>query len=192
MACRKRKPASPPISFDNKRTRMKIAIIGYSGCGKSTLAEKLSQKYQLPALYLDTVHHLPGWQARPREETRAIVGTFLDEHDATGWVIDGNYKRQHFQRRMEEADSILLLRFHRLACLYRAWKRYQAFRGKSRPSMTAGCEEKLDREFIRWILWEGPKSHTPLFDRVQAQYPEKVTVIRNQRQLDAYYREQGL
>lgn len=171
---------------------MKIAIIGYSGCGKSTLAEKLSEKHRLPVLYLDTVHHLPGWQARPREETRAIVGEFLDKKDAIGWVIDGNYKRQHFERRMEEADSIVLLRFHRFAYLYRAWKRYRAFRGKSRPSMTAGCEEKLDWEFIRWILWEGPKSHTPLFDRVQAQHPEKVTVIRNQRQLDACYREQGL
>lgn len=171
---------------------MKIAIIGYSGCGKSTLAEKLSQKLGLPVLYLDTVHHLSGWQERPREETRAIVGAFLDQHDTGGWVIDGNYKRQHFERRMEEADSIVLLRFNRFACLYRAWKRYRAYRGKSRPSMTAGCDEKLDREFIRWILWEGPRSHTPLFHRVQAQYPEKITVIRNQRQLTAYYQAQGL
>lgn len=171
---------------------MKIAIIGYSGCGKSTLAEKLSHQYQLPVLYLDTVHHLPGWQARPREETRAMVGAFLEAHSHTGWVIDGNYKRQHFERRMAEADHILLLRFNRFSCLLRAWKRYRTYKGKARPSMTAGCEEKLDREFVRWILWEGPRSHRPLFDAVLAQYPEKVIVIRNQRQLDAYYKKHGL
>ncbi len=171
---------------------MKIAIIGYCGCGKSTLAEKLSEKYNLPVLYLDTVHHLPGWQARPREETRVIVGAFLDENTEKGWVIDGNYKRQHFERRMEEADNILLLRFSRFACLYRAWKRYRIYKGKTRPSMTAGCEEKLDVEFIRWILWEGPNSHGPLFDEVMANYPEKVTLIRNQRQLDAYYKKHEL
>lgn len=171
---------------------MKIAIIGYSGCGKSTLAEALSKKHQLPVLYFDTIHHMPGWQARPREETRAIVGAFLDEHDATGWVIDGNYKRQHFERRMEEADSIVLLRFNRLACLYRAWKRYRAYKGRVRPSIAPGCEEKLDWEFVRWILWEGPKSHGALFDEVLTKHPEKVTVIRNQRQLDDYYRIHGL
>ena len=171
---------------------MKIAIVGYCGCGKSTLADKLSQKYALPVLYLDTVHHLPGWKSRPREETNAIVGAFLEKHAEDGWVIDGNYKRQHFTRRMEEADSIVMLRFHRLACLCRAWKRYRTYKGKSRPSMTVGCEEKMDAEFIRWILWEGPKSHGPLFAEVLQNYGEKVTLIRNQRQLDAYYYKHGL
>ena len=171
---------------------MKIAIIGYSGCGKSTLAEALSHKLQLPVLYLDTVHHLPGWQARDRADTRRIVGEFLDSNDSTGWVIDGNYGRQHFQRRMEETDAIVLLRFPRLVCLYRAWKRYRTFKGRVRPSMTAGCEEKLDAEFVRWILWKGPKNHGALFQEVLENYGDKVTVLRNQRQLDAYYRAQGL
>lgn len=171
---------------------MKIAIIGYAGCGKSTLAEKLSEKHQLPVLYLDTVHHLPGWKARDRKETHAIVSAFLQEHQETGWVIDGNYKRQCFEQRMEEADQILLLQFNRLSCLFRAWKRYRKYKGMSRPSMTAGCNEKLDREFVRWILWESPKANAPVFASVLAQYPNKLVHIRNQRQLDAYYKQQGL
>ena len=67
---------------------MKIAIVGYSGSGKSTLAKFLSEKLNLPVLYLDTVHWLPGWQERPKEETKAIVAKFLDENK--GWVIDGS------------------------------------------------------------------------------------------------------
>ncbi len=171
---------------------MKIAIIGYSGCGKSSLAEALEEKLNLPVLYLDTVHHLPGWKARDRAETSQIVGEFLDKHSETGWIIDSTYRRHHFARRMEEADVILLLRFRRLACLSRAWKRYRTYKGKSRPSMTPGCEEKFDWEFVRWILWEGRRSHDPIFDQVLEEYGDKVTVIRNQRQLDAYYRSQGL
>ena len=34
---------------------MKIAVMGYSGAGKSTLAKALSDHYQCPLLYLDTV-----------------------------------------------------------------------------------------------------------------------------------------
>lgn len=171
---------------------MKIAIIGYSGCGKSSLAQALEEKWKLPVLYLDTVHHLPGWKARDRAETNRIVGEFLDTHNESGWIIDSTYRRHHFARRMEEADQILLLRFGRLNCLYRAWKRYRTYKGKSRPSMTVGCDEKFDWEFVRWILWEGRTSHDPVFDEVQKTYGDKVVLIRNQRQLDAYYRSQGL
>ena len=171
---------------------MKIAITGYSGCGKSTLAQALSEKYGLPVLYIDTVHHLPGWKVRDRAETSRIVGEFLDDHNESGWVIDSTYRRHHFARRMEEADEILLLRFGRLSSLFRAWKRYRRYKGKSRPSMTVGCDEKFDWQFVRWILWEGRTSHDPVFDEVQDTHRDKVVVIRNQRQLDAYYRKNGL
>ena len=171
---------------------MKIAIIGYAGCGKSTLAQALSEKHGLPVLYIDTVHHLPGWNVRDRAETSRIIGEFLDNHAESGWVIDSTYRRHHFTRRMEEADQILLLRFGRLSSLFRAWKRYLRYKGKSRPSMTVGCEEKFDWQFIRWILWEGRISHDPVFDEVQRIHGDKVVVIRNQRQLDAYYRQNGL
>ena len=43
---------------------MKIAIIGYSGSGKSTLAKKISEKYNYPLLYLDTVNFEANWKER--------------------------------------------------------------------------------------------------------------------------------
>ena len=100
---------------------MKIAIVGYSGSGKSTLARFLSEKLSAPVLYLDTVHWLPGWQERPREQTREIVKNFLAENGA--WVIDGSYCKVHYERRMDEADTIIFLNFNRFTCLHRAFKR---------------------------------------------------------------------
>ena len=85
---------------------MKIAVIGFSGGGKSTLARRLGDLYGVEVLHLDTVHHLSGWRSRPREESRAMVEAFLNTHDASGWVIDGNYGKLAYDRRMEEADRI--------------------------------------------------------------------------------------
>ena len=101
---------------------MKIAIVGYSGSGKSTLARELARKYQIDVLHLDTVQFLPDWKIRSDEEKKKITENFLDTHDS--WVIDGNYSTLFYERRMEEAEIIILLLFHRFSCLYRAYRRY--------------------------------------------------------------------
>lgn len=164
---------------------MKIAIIGYSGSGKSTLARRLGEYHHAEVLHLDTVHHLPGWQERDRASKEKIVKTFLDEH--TSWVIDGNYSKLFYERRMEEADLIVMLLFNRFSCLYRAYKRYRKYKGKTRPDMTEGCNEKIDCAFAWWILHDGrSKALRDRYKRVQTQYAGKVVVLKNQKQLDAF------
>ena len=98
---------------------MKIAILGTSGSGKSTLAKRLGETYGLPVLHMDTVHFLPGWVERPFEEEETIIRRFLDEN-AGGWVIDGNYTKTCYARRLEEADQVIVLWFSPLVCLWRA------------------------------------------------------------------------
>ena len=132
---------------------MKIAILGYSGSGKSTLARELAALHGLPVLHLDTVMFLPDWQERPQDEQLAIVQAFMDAHE--NWVIDGNYSNLLQPRRLAEADEIVLLLFNRFAALRRVTLRYRRYRGKSRPDMAVGCEEKLDAAFVRWVLWGG-------------------------------------
>ncbi len=170
---------------------MKIAVIGYSGSGKSTLAARLAEKHGVPVLYMDTVHWLPGWEEREREEKCALVTAFLDEND--GWVIDGNYKRDRYDRRMEEADKIVFLAFGRFACLRRVIRRYRENRGRTRASMTEGCEERLPLDFLLWVVHTGrtKKRRRVYYDTVK-RYAEKSTVIRNQRQLNAFYEAEGL
>lgn len=164
---------------------MKIAIMGYSGSGKSTLCRKLHEQYKLPALHLDKVQFLPNWEVRAKEDKQNIVSSFLDRNP-DGWIIDGNYSGLSYERRAEEADLIILLLFGRLNCLFRCFGRYRTYKGKSRPDMTEGCNEKMDREFIKWILWGGrSKKIRKRYKSIQNQYPDKVIKIKNQRQLDA-------
>ena len=170
---------------------MKIAVIGYSGGGKSTLAAALGQRYRLPVLHLDRVHWLPGWVEQAPETEQRAVSAFLDSHGA--WIIDGNYASLSLARRLEEADEIVFLAFGRFRCLYRVWKRRRDCAGSARPSMTPGCEEKLDGEFVRWILWDGrSRAQRRRYAAIRRQYAGKLTVLKNQRQLSAYYREKGL
>ena len=164
---------------------MKIAIMGYSGSGKSTLAQKLGEHYKCDVFHFDAVQFLPGWEVRDFDERMRLSKEFLDTHDS--WVIDGTYSRFHLERRLEEADLVIVMLFNRFNSLYRVTKRYFAYRDKTRPDMAEGCNEKLDWEFVKWVLRDGRKQKTKdLFQRIQTQYADKVVVIKNQRQLDRW------
>ena len=170
---------------------MKIMIIGYSGSGKSTLAEKLAKKYGVDVLYLDKVYWMPGWQPRPLEEKLKIVREFMDSHD--GWVIDGNGGELEYGRRVEEADRLIFMDFNRFACLGRALRRYHKYKGSTRGSMTYGCNEKMDAKFAKWVFRDSrTRRHRQGYADIVSRYRDKAIVIKNQRQLDRYYRSEGI
>ena len=162
---------------------MKIAIIGHSGSGKSTLARKLAQQYAIPVLHFDTVQFRPNWEIRPQPSKEIMTKTFLDIHPS--WVIDGNYSKLSYTRRMEEADVIVVMLFNRWRCLWRVTKRYLKYKNKTRPDMAQGCKEKLDWEFVKWILRDGrSKTARERYGWVLSRYPHKTIVVKNQRQLN--------
>ena len=169
---------------------MKIAVIGYSGSGKSTLAKRLADWIGCEPLYLDTVNFLPNWVERDRESGREIVRHAMEHAD---WVIDGNYQSLLREERMKEADEIVFLNYPRLLCLRRALMRYRDFRGGTRESAADGCIERMNAEFVWWILYQG---RTPArvrgYRAVIKQYTDKTVVIRNDRQLKAYLRRKGI
>ncbi|MDF2617283.1 MAG: topology modulation protein [Sedimentibacter sp.] len=131
---------------------MKIAIIGYSGSGKSTLAKKLSQRYNCPILYLDTVNFEQDWVERDREVAKSMVAAFMENES---WVIDGNYIEFYQERRLEEADKIIFMDFPIFTCFFQAYRRKVKARNTTRDSMADGCIEKFDLEFARWIVRDG-------------------------------------
>ncbi len=164
---------------------MKIAVLGYSGSGKSTLTAQLAEQLGFPALHLDQVHWLPGWVEQEPELEREQVKQFLDAN--SNWVIDGNYLSLWGERRLEEADWIVMLQFSRWTCLKRVVKRRLHHRGESRPSMTQGCPEKLDGEFLRWILFTGRNAmRREGYEKIARQYSEKVRRFWASGELDRW------
>lgn len=129
---------------------MKIAIIGYSGSGKSTLANRLGEYYSCEVLHLDRIHFSSDWTERADEAMLADLKSFLEKES---WVIDGNYNRMLYQERMKSSDCILFLNFNRFTCLFRAFKRYQTYKGKVRPDMADGCRENwIGNLFVGFFL----------------------------------------
>ena len=131
---------------------MKIVITGFSGAGKSTLAQNLGNHYNIPVLHMDSLHFKENWKERDNTEFEQLVQEFMQNNDS--WIIDGNY-RSIATNRFTEADQLIFLNYNRLTCLINAVKRYKKYKGKSRPDMAKGCEEKIDKEFFLWLIWNG-------------------------------------
>lgn len=163
---------------------MKIAVLGYSGSGKSTLAEMLAKRCFLPCLHLDSVYWSAGWKEREHAEALCTVSDFLQKDN---WVIDGNYGRLLQNERLADADQILILQFPRFVCLLRAFKRLFQNKGRTRPDMAEGCPEKVDAEFVWWILHKGRrKTVREHYRKIREQYPKKVRILKNSRQVKRY------
>lgn len=134
----------------------RVLVIGSPGAGKSTLAHALAQRRGLPLYHLDKMFWLSGWIERDRTEGRAELEGVLAQDR---WIIDGNYGST-LPLRIAHADTVVWLDYPTILCLCRALRRWWEYRGTSRPDMTEGCPERLDGEFLFYILnfrraWRG-------------------------------------
>ena len=158
---------------------MKIAVIGYSGSGKSTLAATLGKQLSIPVLHLDAINFEAGWVERNREEAKALVAVFL-QHES--WIIDGNYGELYFNERLTDADRIILFQFSRVRCLIRVLRRYQMYKGQTRPDLAENCPEKIDAEFLFWVLFKGrSRRRRNHFKQIAQQYADKAVVLESPR-----------
>ena len=164
---------------------MRISIIGYSSSGKSTLAQNLGNILNIPVLHLDKVNFLPEWKERNKEESKKIVEDFIKNNNK--FIIDGNYIKFVYELRMKLSDKIIFLDFDRITCLFQAFQRYNKYKGKVRDSMTEGCYEKLDWDFIKWILFDGRnEERINRYNKIIEEYKDKIIILKNRKEVDDF------
>ena len=164
---------------------MRISIIGYSSSGKSTLAQNLGNILNIPVLHLDKVNFLPEWKERNKEESKKIVEDFIKNNNK--FIIDGNYIKFVYDLRMKLSDKIIFLDFDRFTCLFQAFQRYNKYKGKVRDSMTEGCYEKLDWDFIKWILFDGRnEERINRYNKIIEEYKDKIIILKNRKEVDDF------
>ena len=164
----------------------RISIIGSGGSGKSTLAVRLGAKLQVPVYHLDALYWKPGWVETDKDEWAKLQQSICEK---PSWIMDGNYGGT-VNTRLNTSDTVIFLDINRYLCLYRAVKRTIAFRGRSRPDMGSGCNEKLDLKFIQWI-YGYPKSRKPKVLEKLASLNDnmKVYVLKNERDIEHFFKE---
>jgi adenylate kinase family enzyme len=126
----------------------RVLVIGSLGAGKSTFSRELAQRTHLPLTHLDAEYWRPGWVRPPKETWEERVRELIAP-DA--WILDGNYTST-VQLRAERADTVIVLDYPRVLCLYRAVRR--AVLNRRTDRMNLG-KEPLDLEFLRFI-WTFP------------------------------------
>ncbi|MYL31771.1 topology modulation protein [Halobacillus halophilus] len=171
----------------------RVMIVGVSsGVGKSTLAREMGKRLDLPVHHLDTLHWEPGWK-----EAEPDVFAARQKAVAAGdkWIIEGNY-RPTYDIRAARADTIVYVELPLRVCLYRVVKRWWKFRGRSRPDLGPGCEERLDYDFLKFIVTTYHRRKREMQERLlsfQLENPSsEVIQIRSQRETAAFlkYMEQ--
>ncbi|MBJ8005217.1 DNA topology modulation protein [Bacillus cereus] len=164
----------------------KIILIGSGGSGKSTLAKQLGNKLKIQVYHLDALFWKPNWVGVPREEQRTVQNDLIKEEK---WIIDGNYGGT-MDIRINAADTIIFLDIHRTICVYRAFKRIVQYRNKTRPDMGAGCEERFDLQFFKWI-WEYPKTKRPaILKRIdQLNKDKRVIILKTPSEVQRFLKE---
>jgi len=137
----------------------RIVIIGNSGSGKSTLARQMSDILGIPAVHIDTLRFVENesWVEKPKEEFHAMVITAVA---ADKWIFEG-CSTSTLPQRLERCDAIIFLDFNRLFCLYHAVKRRMQIRNKPRLELPKSCIDKIDKRFLKWILWDYSKRSRP-------------------------------
>ena len=122
-------------------------VIGSSGSGKSTFARRLGDATGVPVVHIDQLFWEAGWQMAPAAVYQARIEAAVANDR---WIIDGVDTRT-LDLRLPRTDIVFWLDRSRWACLWRVARRIATSYGQVRPDMAAGCPEKIDIDFLRFI-----------------------------------------
>lgn len=161
----------------------RVLVLGSSGSGKSTFARRLGERTGLPVTHIDQLFWSPGWV---QVETGVYHARLADVVAQERWIIDGN-NSSALDWRLPRADAVILFDRSRIACIGRVIKRVLASYGRVRDDMAAGCPERFDFQFLRWI-WDFPKQQMPKVHAAlsRADAWGRVVILRSDRDSEAY------
>jgi adenylate kinase family enzyme len=161
----------------------KILVIGSGGSGKSTLSRRLGEKLCLEVFHLDKFYWREGWVKPGDVEWRRTVDELLAREQ---WIIDGNFSGT-LKRRVESCDTIVFLDLSKIVCLWRIIRRRLSYRHQARPDMAEGCNERLNLEFVSWVLNYSRRTRPKVLELIKINAASKKIVwLKSPRQVEAF------
>ncbi len=102
----------------------RIVIVGPSGAGKTTLARDLNAKLEIKVFHLDRFFWKRNWERRNRYDRMELLERLALANKQ--WIIEGSYL-ESLEPGLMEADTIILLEFPPLVCLWRIIRRHYEY-----------------------------------------------------------------
>lgn len=161
---------------------MKISVLGYAGSGKTYLSDYLSEKNNIPVLHLDELKWDKEWKPVDDSVVLPKVSEFMQKEN---WIIDGFYSYLMLDKRLEDADLIVLLQLPRLTCFYRAVKRTKLRR-------LDGYKNDLNWWFVKFTLFGcRNKERRQYYDKIAEKYNKKTVVLKTKQQVEKFMKKYG-
>ncbi|EIM06585.1 hypothetical protein A1A1_10556 [Planococcus antarcticus DSM 14505] len=170
----------------------RIMVLGVSsGVGKSSFSRKLADISAIPVYHLDAYFWKPGWVESSDKEFGGEQQQLVEQDS---WIIEGNYTST-YEIRSQKADTIVYLELPLAVCLYRVVKRRIMNHGKTRPDMAHGCPEKLDKDFLMFIISTYSARKVKMRKRMKQFIEEsphnQVIFLRNQKEIERFLKEKA-
>ena len=149
----------------------RVAVVGPGGAGKSTFARQLGQRSGLPVVHLDQHFWKPGWVETPKADWAPYQERLFG---GDRWIADGNYGGT-LDVRLRRADTVIILALRPSVCVLSALHRTVGNHGVA--VQAAGCPERLDTAFLRWI-WRYQKDSRPRLDEAVVRHCDHLDIIQ--------------
>lgn len=158
-------------------------MIGCPGAGKTTFSHKLAAKTGLPLIHLDYYYHdnrfnyysdKVAWRKR-------VLGLIKSDQ----WIIDGNYSST-FAERFKKADTIIYFDFPLSLRLYGVFMRRLKYRNKKRADMPSNWNEKIDFEFLKFVIRFRRDYRHKIADVINSQNAKKIVTFKSREDARRY------
>jgi adenylate kinase family enzyme len=175
----------------NRQAMRKVALLGNAGGGKSTLGARLSRRTGIALYSVDELQWKPGGVRVADEEFERIHDEILARDS---WIIDGFGTYPSYMRRLEAADTIILID-HALWRHY-WWTARRNFLSPFRTPVGFPENTPLVRQSvsIAKFMWWVHKNFTPTNRRMIERYAatKQVFHLRSPKDLRSFCREKSL
>ncbi len=157
----------------------RVWIRGTSGSGKTTLGLAVAQRLGIPAVDLDDLNWLPGWEERPLNEFQALVAEAVAR---PRWAISGNYGKA--RGIAEAADTVVWLDYSLPVTFGRVLRRTLRRCLRGEPCCN-GNREDVWRTFFRrdsilvWCLTTHARRHRDCLAFMAETPPKGQTRLRH-------------
>ena len=161
-------------------------VIGNCGAGKSTFSNRLSQLTGLELIHLDQHYWKLNWQEPdPLDWKHSVDQLAAKSH----WIMDGNYGGT-MDARIQRADTLVFLDYPTAICLWRVTKRTLKYWRSVRPDMVAGCKERFDWNFYRYVATFNRERRGSLLHKLDKYKAQKqVMTFRTDKEAVSYLKK---